>query len=53
MTHKRPYTAAGMCVFVSTRLLLNTYAIVGGTSQCNVTTVLVTKPLLRLIHALS
>jgi len=41
------YTAAGMgclCVFVSTRLLLHTYAIVGWTSQCNVTPVLVTSP---------
>ena len=35
------------------RLLLRTYTIVGWTSQCNVTPVLVTKPLLRLIHAVS
>ena len=40
-------------VFMFTRLLLHMYTIVVWTSQCNVTPVLVTKPLLRLIHAVS
>ena len=52
MTHKRLKSLYGcrhgcLCVFVSTRLLLRTY--VGWTTQCNVTPVLVTKPLLRLL----
>ena len=55
MTHKRLkslYRCRHGCLCIRVHLPAAAY-VVGWTSQCNVTPVLVTKPLLRLIHAVS